>query len=163
MAAAAAKILGLDSHATAHAMSIAVSHSSGMKVSFGSDAKPLGIGVAASIGTESALLAAAGLTGPNKVFEGKNGFLSLFNDDQHSSHIGLQLADKWRLTDPGILFTSYPVCSADQAGAELAAKLIDRHQLSSSEIVNVACEVPPLVNSRLGDHDPKAILRAQRL
>ncbi len=52
-----------------------------MKVSFGSEAKPLGIGVAASIGTESALLAAAGLTGPNKVFEGKNGFLSLFNDD----------------------------------------------------------------------------------
>ena len=39
-----------------------------------------------------------------KVFEGKNGFLSLFNDDQHSTEPGLQLGDKWRLTDPGILF-----------------------------------------------------------
>jgi 2-methylcitrate dehydratase PrpD len=73
-------------------------------VSFGSDAKPLGIGMAASTGVESALLAAAGLTGPNKAFEGKNGFLSLFNDDQHSTEPGLQLGDKWRLTDPGILF-----------------------------------------------------------
>jgi len=160
-AAAAAKILGLDSHATAHAMAIAVSQSSGMKASFGSDAKPLGVGVAASIGTESALLAAAGLTGPNKVFEGKNGFLALFNDDQHSTHIGLQLCDKWRLHDPGILFKSYPVCSAAQAGAELAAKLMDRHQLNSSEIVNVACEVPPLVNISLVYHDPESIRQAQ--
>jgi 2-methylcitrate dehydratase PrpD len=160
-AAATAKILDLDRHETAHAMSIAVSHSSGMKASFGSDAKPLGIGVAASIGTESALLAAAGLTGPNKVFEGKNGFLSLFNDDQHSTHIGLQLCDKWRLHDPGILFKSFPVCSAAQAGAELTAKLLERHQLSSSEIVNVACEVPPLVNISLVYHDPKSIRQAQ--
>lgn len=160
-AAAAAKILGLDSHATAHAMSIAVSHSSGMKASFGSDAKPLGVGVAASIGTESALLAAAGLTGPNQVFEGKNGFLSLYNDDKHSTHIGLQLSDKWRLHDPGILFKSFPVCSAAQAGAELAARLMDRHQLGSSEIVNIACEVPPLVNISLVYHDPKSIRQAQ--
>jgi len=134
-AAAAAKILGLDSHATAHAMAIAVSQSSGMKASFGSDAKP--------------------------VFEGKNGFLALFNDDQHSTHIGLQLCDKWRLHDPGILFKSYPVCSAAQAGAELAAKLMDRHQLNSSEIVNVACEVPPLVNISLVYHDPESIRQAQ--
>jgi len=160
-AAAAAKVLGLDSRATAHAMSIAVSNASGMKASFGSDAKPLGIGVAASIGTESALLAAAGLTGPNKVFEGKNGFLSLYNDDQHSTHTGLQLCDKWRLHDPGILFKSFPVCSAAQAGAELAAKLMDRHQLNSSEIENVVCEVPPLVDISLVYHDPKSIRQAQ--
>jgi 2-methylcitrate dehydratase PrpD len=160
-AAAAAKILGLDRQATAHALSIALSHSTGMKAAFGSDVKPLGIGVAACTGIESALLAAAGLTGPNNVFEAKNGFLSLFNDDHHSMHTGLQLADKWRLTDPGILFKSFPVCSAAQAGAELTAKLIDRHQLSVSEIVNVACEVPPLVSISLVYHNPKSIRQAQ--
>jgi 2-methylcitrate dehydratase PrpD len=160
-AAAAAKILGLDRHATAHAMAIAVSQSSGMKASFGSDAKPLGIGVAASIGTESALLAASGLTGPNKVFEDKNGFLSLFNENQHATHIGLQLSDKWRLTDPGILFKSFPVCSAAQAGAELMAKLLERHQLSHSEIVEVVIEVPPLVNISLVYHNPKSVRQAQ--
>jgi len=160
-AAAAAKILGLDRYATAHAMAIAVSQSSGMKASFGSDAKPLGVGVAASIGTESVLLAAAGLTGPNKVFEDKNGFLSLFNENQHSTHTGLQLGDKWRLTDPGILFKSYPVCSAAQAGAELVARLIDHHQLSTSEIVKVIVEVPPLVNISLVYDNPKSIRQAQ--
>jgi len=160
-AAAAARILGLDKRDTANAMSIAVSHSSGMKVSFGSDAKPLGMGLAASIGTESALLAAAGLTGPNQVFEGKNGFLSLFNDDQHSTDTGLQLSDKWRLTDPGILFKSFPVCSAAQAGAELAAKLLKCHQIKPSDVVKVVCEVPPLVNISLIYHDPKSIRQAQ--
>lgn len=160
-AAAAAKILGLDTRQTAHAMSLAVSHSSGMKVSFGSDAKPLGIGRAASVGIESALLASAELTGPNNAFEGKNGFLSLFNDDQHAADVGLQLADKWCLTEPGILFKSFPVCSAAQAGAELAASLIQRHQLESVDIVNVACEVPPLVDISLVYHQPKTIREAQ--
>ena len=160
-AAATARILGLDTRQTAHAMSIAVSHSSGMKVSFGSDAKPLGIGRAASVGIESALLASAGLTGPNNAFEGKNGFLSLFNDDQHAADVGLQLADKWCLTEPGILFKSFPVCSAAQAGAELAASLIERHQLESADIVKVACEVPPLVDISLVYHRPKTIREAQ--
>ncbi|MCZ6797378.1 MAG: MmgE/PrpD family protein [Gammaproteobacteria bacterium] len=160
-AAAASRVLGLDSPATANAMSIAISRSSGMKVSFGSDAKPLGIGVAACIGTESALLAAAGITGPNNVFEGKNGFLSLFNDDQHATDTGLQLGEQWRLTDPGILFKSFPVCSAAQAGAELTAKLLERHHLDSSEIVGVVCEVPPLVTISLVYSNPESIRQAQ--
>jgi 2-methylcitrate dehydratase PrpD len=146
---------------TAHAMSLAVSHASGMKVSFGSDAKPLGIGRAASIGIESALFAATGLAGPNNAFEGKNGFFSLFNDDQHAVDVGLQLAHKWCLTDPGILFKSFPVCSAAQAGAELVANLIARHQLESADIVKVACEVPPLVDISLVYHQPKTIREAQ--
>jgi len=160
-AAAASRLLGLDSLSTMNAMSIAVCQSSGMKVSFGSDAKPLGIGLAASIGTESALLAAAGLTGPNKVFEGKNGFLSLFNDDHHATGTDLRLGDQWRLTDPGILFKSYPICSAAQAGAELTAKLLERHQLNASEIVDVVCEVPPLVAISLVYNNPETIRQAQ--
>jgi 2-methylcitrate dehydratase PrpD len=160
-AAAAAKILELDMQQTAHAMSVAVSHASGMKVSFGSDAKPLGMGRAASIGIDSALLAAAGLTGPNNAFEGKNGFLSLFNDNQHAADVGLQLAHKWCLSDPGILFKSFPVCSAAQAGAELVANLIERHQLESADIVKVACEVPSLVDISLVYHHPKTIREAQ--
>jgi len=160
-AAAASRILELDMLETANAMSIAVSNSSGMKVSFGSDAKPLGVGMASSIGIESALLAAAGLTGPNEVFEGNNGFLSLFNDDRHLTDTGLQLADKWRLSDPGILFKSFPVCSAAQAGAELTARLLERHQLKPSEIIQVACEVPPLVNISLVYSKPKSIREAQ--
>ncbi len=87
--------------------------------------------------------------------------MSLFNENQHATDTGLQLACKWRLTDPGILFKSFPVCSAAQAGAELVAKLIERHQLESAEIVKVACEVPPLVGISLVYHDPKSIREAQ--
>lgn len=160
-AAATSKILGLDKDATANALSIAVGQSSGMKVSFGSDAKPLGIGLAACIGTESALLAAAGLTGPNKVFEGTNGFLSLFNDDQQATDTDLRLDHQWRLTAPGILYKSFPVCSAAQAGAELTAKLIKQYKLNPSEIVGVACEAPPLVAISLVYSNPESIRQAQ--
>jgi 2-methylcitrate dehydratase PrpD len=95
------------------------------------------------------------------VFEGNNGFLSLFNDDRHSIDTGLQLADKWRLSDPGILFKSFPVCSAAQAGAELVAELIRRHQINPSEIIGVACEVPPLVELSLVYSNPQSIRQAQ--
>ncbi len=39
--------------------------------------------------------------------------------------------------------------------------MIERHQLQTSEITSVACEVPPLVDISLVYHDPKSIREAQ--
>ncbi len=160
-AAATAKLLDLDYRTTAHALAIAMGNTSGMKASFGSDAKPLGVGVAAATGIESGLLAAAGLGGPANVLESSNGFLSLYNDNISLPHKALELSTKWRLSDPGILFKSYPVCSAAQAAAELVAKLVTQNELQTSEIVSVLCEVPPLVAISLVYNEPKSVREAQ--
>jgi 2-methylcitrate dehydratase PrpD len=160
-AAACAKILDLEQAEIANAIAMAASYATGMRASFGSDAKPLGIGMAASTGMECALLAATGLTGPLDVFENESGFLKLLNDNKHSQEFDLQLAEKWRLIDPGILFKSYPVCSAAQAGAELSAILMERHNLSADDIESVVCEVPPLVALSLVFDQPESTREAQ--
>ncbi len=160
-AAACAKILHLDPAGITNAVAIAAANAAGMRASFGTDAKPLGIGMAASQGMECALLAAAGLTGPVDVFENESGSLKLLNDSKHSPDFDLQLAEKWRLVDPGILFKSYPVCSAAQAGAELSALLMEQHDLTADDIESVVCEVPPLVALSLVFDRPESTREAQ--
>lgn len=64
----------------------------------------------------------------------------------------------------GCLADDFPVGVygfAAQAGAELTAKLLESHQLNSSEIVDVVVEVPPLVDISLVYHNPKSIRQAQ--
>ncbi len=160
-AAACAKILQLDRAGIANAISTAAAYASGMRACFGTDAKPLGVGLAASKGLESALFAASGLTGPVDVFESESGFLKLLNDNKHSPDFDLQLSKKWRLLEPGILFKSYPVCSAAQAGAELTARLMKQHSLNADDIEQVICEVPPLVELSLVYNRPNSSREAQ--
>ncbi len=160
-AAASARLLGLDREASANAMAMAICNASGMKAAFGSDAKPLGIGMAAGKGVECALLAQSGLSGPIDVFENANGFLSLYNDGRYDVDRDLRLFGRWRLTDPGILFKSYPVCSAAQAGTELCRRLLEQHRLEADEIAAVSCDVPPLVKISLLYDEPKSIREAQ--
>jgi len=164
-AAASAKILGLNQADITNAIALATSYASGMRACFGTDAKPLGIGIAASRGLECALLAASAVTGPANAFESDNGFLKLMNDNKHASNYDsihdLRLTQKWRLTDPGILFKSYPVCSAAQAGAELTLQQLNKHELTADDIQQVICEVPPLVKISLVYDQPDTIRQAQ--
>lgn len=160
-AAASAKILGLDRSETAHALAIAASSSSGMKAVFGSDAKPLGIGMAASKGIECAQLAQLGVSASNNIFESKNGFLNLIGEGFQSHNQPLNLSRRWRLIEPGILFKSYPVCSAAQAGAELALQLSTEHEIPVSDIESIDCEVPDLVLISLVYSQPSSVREAQ--
>jgi 2-methylcitrate dehydratase PrpD len=160
-AAAAAKLLDLELDQIVHALALAMCNTSGSRASFGTDAKPLGIGLAASHGLESALLAAAGLSAPTDIFENSNGFSALYNDGQHAREYDMQLSARWRLTDPGILFKSYPVCSAAQAAAELCQDMVRQNRLDPEQIVSVSCEVPQLVAISLIYAEPKSIRQAQ--
>ena len=59
---AAARLLGCDAGQTAHALGLATTRASGLKVQFGTMGKPYNAGIAAANGVESALLARAGMT-----------------------------------------------------------------------------------------------------
>jgi len=160
-AAAAAKLLGLERAGIENALSLAIGNASGTKAAFGSDAKPLGIGMAASRGVDCALLAQAGMKGPLNVFESDSGFLALYNDNCQSSEASLRLFQRWRLLEPGILFKRYPICSAAQAATELCAQLLDANQLSASAIARVDCDVTELVRISLVHEDPQTVREAQ--
>ena len=73
-AMASARILGLSSEQTRHALGIAASMASGIKTQFGTMGKPLHAGLAAHAGVDSALLALEGFVATNDGLEGKQGF-----------------------------------------------------------------------------------------
>jgi len=160
-AAATAKLLGLDRTGIEHALSMAMCNANGIKAAFGSDAKPLGVGMAVGRGIDCALLAQAGMAGPADVFENDRGFFALYNDNRQLSESSLQLFERWRLLQPGILFKRYPVCSAAQAATELCADLLERHALEASSIARIDCEVPELVRLSLIYDNPRSIREAQ--
>jgi 2-methylcitrate dehydratase PrpD len=79
-AGATAHLLGLGPDVTTHALAIAGSEASGTMEydQSGGEVKRLHPGMAARAGTEAAMLARAGLTGPDTIFEGPRGIYRLF-------------------------------------------------------------------------------------
>ena len=144
-ASGASKVLSLDDDQTTNAISLAAVQAFGMIAILGTDAKPVLAGRAAMSGLQAALLAGSGLSAPARAFEDKRGFLALMNDGTAYNEGLAQLGQTWRLTEPGIFFKSYPVCSAAHAAAQLTERLLRENGLDFDEVENILCEVPHLV------------------
>jgi 2-methylcitrate dehydratase PrpD len=144
-AAAAAKAMELSESQATNALALAGVQACGLKVAFGTDAKPFLAGRAAAIGVEAALLASSGYNAPPAVLEDRRGFIHLLNDGVVNYDGIDKLGKEWRLINPGIFFKQYPVCSAAHAAVELTQRLLEKHELQSKTVQKVICEVPPLV------------------
>ena len=160
-AAGAAKALGLGQEKTSRAIALAAVQANGMSVLFGSDAKPLIAGQAARLGVEAALLADAGISGPETVFEDPRGFLALMNEGIKNPDGLRELGQTWRLLDPGIAIKRMPVCSAAQAAIEATQYLIASNGLDAAQIKTVMCHVPHLVKISLIHEQPATASQAQ--
>ncbi len=160
-AAGAAKALGLSEEQTLNAITLAGSQSNGMKVVFGTNAKPYLAGKTASIGVETALLAAKNLTGPAAVLEDERGFFNLLNDGVIDYRGINDLGRVWRLLEPGIMFKQFPVCSAAHAAVELTQNLLQEQNLTGDDIAKVVCEVTPTVAISLVYNQPRCPEEAQ--
>ncbi len=76
-AAGCARLLGLRTTETAHAISLATSMCSGFMSQFGTMAKPLHAGLAAAAAVKAALFAEAGITAGDQTLHGSNGMGTL--------------------------------------------------------------------------------------
>lgn len=76
-AAAAAHLLGFGESDTRRALALAAAQAAGLQLNFGTMAKPVHAGLAASAAVRSALMAKAGVTGAEDVF-GARGFFDLY-------------------------------------------------------------------------------------
>lgn len=109
-AAAVASLERLDSQHCANALSIAASMASGLKKNFGSEVKPLHVGLAASAGIQAARMAQSGLNASSHVFD-DGGYLHAFSGGQvdrwpDNIRLGMPLA----LIEPGFEAKRYPCC-----------------------------------------------------
>ena len=142
-AAAASKLLNLDAEQMANAMAIATSSSAGSKLQFGFGIKAVHAGIAAKSGLQAALLAQAGLTANQSVWEGKEGFQTLYGTAESKGFKAVLDSvefGKGCLKYP-VIRKLWPSCAYTQkpiAAAIALSEMID----DVSEIKSIAYSVP---------------------
>jgi 2-methylcitrate dehydratase PrpD len=143
-AAGCAHILGLDAQRATHALGIAASMASGLRVNFGSPTKALHAGLAAQNGVQAARLAQAGFSANPEALEGYEGFLQLFSE-QGGYALGRaldHLGESLEVQSPGLVFKLYPTCSLMHALIDMVLDLRGQHA-PWADAVTLRCGISP--------------------
>ncbi len=141
-AAAAGKLYGLTEDQLAHAFGICGSQASGIiqYLADGSWTKRLHPGWAAHAGVVAALLAQAGFTGPEKVFEGGQGFYQAFAggyDEPRMEQLLESLGKAWEVER--LTFKPYPCGSIAHPYMDCALRLRAQHAIRPDQIAEIRC------------------------
>ncbi|MGI9512673.1 MAG: MmgE/PrpD family protein [Anderseniella sp.] len=140
-AMACSRLLQLDSDQAVNALSLAMTQCAGMKVEFGTDAKPLHAGLAARTGVEAALLAQAGFTGAANAGEGEAGFFQLYGTPASPGWDCLLEASLPRINDYPPFLKPSPSCGYTLRAIEAAELLHARQEYSHLAINKVTVDI----------------------
>jgi 2-methylcitrate dehydratase PrpD len=161
-AAVAGKLYKLTEDQLVHAFGICGSQAGGIieYLADGSWTKRLHPGWAAHAGVAAVLLARAGFTGPETVFEGAHGFYEAFAGGYAEPAVEALLAalgHTWELAE--LTFKPYPCGSIAQPYMDCALRLRERHLLRPEQIAGITCRtaegpVPRLWEPLAGKHRP---------
>ncbi len=154
-AAACARLLKLGAAATENALGLAATQAGGLRLQFGSEAKPLHAGLAARSGLFAAQLAQAGLQGSPGVLEAPIGFLDAYGFGAADAQRALAgWGSPWQIVTPGLYFKPYACCTATHYAADAALALRAEHQLRAEDIAAVRVVFPPTGDTPLTVTDP---------
>jgi len=161
-AAGAARLLGLDEAATAHALAIAASSASGLKENFGTMVKPLHAGLAARNGVMAALMAKGGLTGSAKAIDGPQGFLHAM--DSERDDLASETADvgsRWEILSTGVTVKLYPSCAGTHPSLDALLDLRAREGFTAEDVERIEIDVDPVVPTILIYDRPASALEGK--
>jgi aconitate decarboxylase len=142
-AVAAAHLLKLDARTLAHAIGIATSRCGSLTSNTGTMTKSTHCGYAASLGLESALLAAAGFTGDDKAFDSASGYAAIFLPPHFDREMLLSFGPPFRLVDPGFTLKIFPCKFTTHYG--ITAALTARPRLPSLDAIRSVRMLTPVV------------------
>jgi 2-methylcitrate dehydratase PrpD len=161
-AAVAGRLYHLTEDQLVHAFGICGSQAGGIieYLADGSWTKRLHPGWAAHAGVAAVILARAGFTGPETVFEGAHGFYQAFAGGSVEATLdGLlgTLGREWELEQ--LTLKPYPCGSIAQPYMDCALRLRDKHQIRPADIATVSCRtaegpVPRLWEPLAAKHRP---------
>jgi 2-methylcitrate dehydratase PrpD len=138
-AVATAKLLGLDAAQTAHALAIAASSASGIRVSFGSMTKPLHVGRAAQNGVTAAELAQRGFTGGADALDPPWGFFQTFSHGEgfDPARIVPALGNPHTIVRPGVSIKPYPCGVLGHPTMDAMRRLVLTHDVQADQITAI--------------------------
>jgi len=160
-AAAAGKLLGLNTHKMASALGIASSLSCGLKQNFGTMTKPLHAGKAAENGIISAMLAKQGFTAATDILEAPKGFCSMFSGEYALNNMVNNLGDPYELISPGVHTKPYPCCQSAFSIIEATISLAEEHDIKAEDVELAECTMTPLMTGALVYNSPKTALEGK--
>jgi 2-methylcitrate dehydratase PrpD len=134
--AAAAKLLHLDKPAAGHALAIAASLCSGIRVNFGTMTKPLHVGRAAQNGVIAAELARDGFTGGGDALDGPWGFFEVFSfgGGFEPERIVGRLGKPYTIVSPGVSIKPYPCGVLGHPSMDAMRRLVLHHDVRPEQI-----------------------------
>ena len=161
-AAVAGKLYHLNEDQLVHAFGICGSQAGGIieYLADGSWTKRLHPGWAAHAGVAAVILARAGFTGPETVFEGAHGFYQAFAGGSAEATVDAlldTLGHQWELEQ--LTLKPYPCGSIAQPYMDCALRLREKHQIRPEDIASVSCRtaegpVPRLWEPLAAKHRP---------
>jgi 2-methylcitrate dehydratase PrpD len=140
VAAASAKLLGLDVHQTTMAISLAVSQASGSTRQTGTGAHLYEAGVAGRNGITAAKLAAMGLTGTADILEGPKGYFDALAGHRQ---IDFPLGKGSDLRMMQIGFKKFTACYLMQRIIDGITEMVEDQDVSADQVERVVVEVNP--------------------
>jgi 2-methylcitrate dehydratase PrpD len=160
-ASAAASALGLDVEDIEHALGIAASCSSSLKKNFGTMTKPLHAGHAAQMGVRAALLADAGFTADDAVFEGDIGYGRVMTPggDYDPTEMTHDLGETWAVDDIG--FKPYPSGVITHAAMDALRDVVERAGLTPADVETIRVALDDAASEMLIHADPDDALQAK--
>jgi 2-methylcitrate dehydratase PrpD len=151
--AALARLAGFDADRLMDAWGIVYGQIGGTMQSHveGKPLLPLQIGFAARAAVNAVDLAAAGLDGPRDVFEGKYGYLRLFEGDWDLAPVWRDLGRRWRIAE--LSHKPFPTGRATHGGLDGILQLRARHGFAAADVDTVRVIAPPLIHQLVGRPD----------
>jgi 2-methylcitrate dehydratase PrpD len=135
--ASAAKLMQLTPGQITHALGIAASTSSGIRVNFGSMTKPLHAGRAAENGIVAAELAARGFTAGDDPLDGEWGYFQVLGGGADVPRIVPALGQPFSIVSPGVSFKPYPCGSLGHPTMDAMLKLVTDHDVKADQIARI--------------------------
>lgn len=137
-AAAVARLLGLDAARTNHALGLAGSFAGGIRqyLDDGAEVKRIHPGKAARDGLLCAEFARRGITGPDKVLEGRYGFNETHVGNQFDwGRLLLELGERYEIAE--IYFKPYPCCRHYHSAMDGIRSLKEAHGFGPADVTSL--------------------------
>ncbi len=157
-AAAAGRILGLDSPKIAQALGLAGLHASGLLqvMQEGGMAKPFHPGNAASSGLFSAQMTMKGVTGPEHILEGEKGFLGAMSDRIDSNKLIDGLGKRFEICHT--YFKLHAACRHIHPAVDTLLEILKKNSLAPERIQRIWVETYPVALNFCGNTQQKGPL-----
>lgn len=153
--AAAGRLAGLDAAAMTHVLGLVATRAAGLKAQFGTMGKPYNAGLAASAGTEAALLVARGLKANPEAMDGEFGFGATHHGENNIDGALDGLGEVWQFESVAHKF--HACCHGLHAALEAAREL----DIAAPEIAEINVTTNPRWMSVCNQSAPETGLGAK--